>query len=204
VHKFLDFDLSIIDNPSMMVFDDTHDQYKKTLFAARIERDSLYEHRKKLDEERKQIETQIGQLDAVINGLLAIVNDLGPQDDTRIRDGHAIPDLSPDMGLADACRAVLAVRDRFMTAVRVRNELQLAKYPLDQANPLAGIHGVLKRFAESGEAEELEINKRIGYRLKERPKEIAGLSVDEIIAKLNKLSEVQPQVAAKPAVDKKK
>ena len=44
-----------------------------------------------------------------------------------------------------------------MTARAVRDSLEISGYNLKQhGNPLASIHGVLKRLADSGEAEQIE------------------------------------------------
>src|SRR6266852_4199010 len=58
----------------------------------------------------------------------------------------------PDSGLADAIRKVLYQTQRYMTPIEIRDILDASKYDLTQhSNPLASIHGILKRFVESGE-----------------------------------------------------
>ena len=137
------------------------DYYRGALFAARVEREKLFVERGAIDHQRAEIEKQIKQLDQTILGLKALSGEVD------LDATHEVPDLQNTMSLADACRAVLNASDRYLSASRIRHELAHAKYPLDERskNPLSAIHGILKRFVESGEAQSLEIEGKIGYRL---------------------------------------
>jgi hypothetical protein len=69
-------------------------------------------------------------------------------------------------GLTDACRLVLRSAGEPVTAVQVRDRLAAIGFDLDRyANPLASIHVVLKRLAESGEARTRRANaeRRVAY-----------------------------------------
>jgi hypothetical protein len=137
------------------------DNFRRALFAARIEREKLMKEARELEEQREALWSYIAMVDNSITGL-AILS--GEED---IDDPEAVIPGLDGLPLADACRKVLAASDRYMSPVRVRNELRLAKYPLkEHKNPLATIHGILKRFEESGEAESLKMAGKTGYRLK--------------------------------------
>lgn len=74
-----------------------------------------------------------------------------------------------NLGLAEACREVLRRVNQFRTARGVRDTLEASGYDLKQHNnPLASIHGVLKRLAESGDVEPHESNGTTRYRWKDR------------------------------------
>ena len=138
---------------------DQIDHFRKALFAARVERERLVKEARELDEYRQALEFLIDHAEQSIHGLATL---LGEED----IDVDVI-EIAPDLSLADACRKVLAASDRFMSPVRVRNELRISKYPLkEHRNALSAIHGVLKRFEESGEAEALKMAGKTGYRLK--------------------------------------
>jgi hypothetical protein len=56
-----------------------------------------------------------------------------------------------------------------MTARGIRDSLAVSGYNLEQhSNPLASIHGVLKRLAERGDVEQLEAEGKTRYRWKEK------------------------------------
>jgi len=69
--------------------------------------------------------------------------------------------------LTDACRVILRKVNDYQTAKGIRDTLEGSGYDLTQHNnPLASIHGVLKRLFESGEAEQLEASGKTFYRWK--------------------------------------
>lgn len=85
-----------------------------------------------------------------------------------------LDDFAADGGLADAVRLVLSQSQRYMTPSELRDILEASKYDLTQhSNPLASIHGILKRFEESGEVSMVAIGNKASYRIahgkKERP-----------------------------------
>jgi hypothetical protein len=140
------------------------DFYAQALFAARAEREKLRDEQRKLDLERAELEMQIIQLDETIRGLALLSGDV------TVDQIQPIKGLDK-LGLADACRKILAANDRYMTPSRIRQELIAADYDLSkQSNPLASIHAILKRFKESGEAESLRVAGRNGFRLKRKNK----------------------------------
>lgn len=57
--------------------------------------------------------------------------------------------------LTDACRAILQSAPRPLTAAEVRRELEVTGFDFSRyhSNPLSAIHTVLKRLADSGQAE---------------------------------------------------
>jgi hypothetical protein len=135
--------------------------FKRALFAARVEREKVTKQAMELDRQRALIHRQVTQLNQTIHGLAVLCGEENIDDPEMVIEG-----IAPEMALADACRKVLSASDRYMSPVRVRNELQLAHYPLTSKNPLAAIHGILKRFEASGEAESLPMGRKTGYRLK--------------------------------------
>jgi hypothetical protein len=81
-----------------------------------------------------------------------------------------------DVRLTDACRALLEASRRFMTPIEVRDALEASKYDLTQhSNPLASIHGVLKRFVASGEAQQIETGSKTSYKLMPRKQNLVPL-----------------------------
>jgi len=102
---------------------------------------------------------QIAQLDLVLATLAPLVDGVRP--DLEVVEGVT------DVRLTDACREVMRAGPTYRTARGVRDVLVSSGYDLAQhKNPLASIHGVLKRLAESGEIEETEINGSTRYRRK--------------------------------------
>jgi hypothetical protein len=84
------------------------------------------------------------------------------------------------MGLADACREILKQSPTYRTARGIRDSLRDSGYNLEQhSNPLASIHGVLKRFVEAKEVELLETEGKSRYRFvtkSPKPKVIPGVT----------------------------
>lgn len=139
---------------------DQKEHFRRALFAARVERDKLLKEARELDKYREALEFYIHHVEQSIHGLCVL---LGEDELATDEDKLHLAGLP----LADACRKIMEATNRFMTPIRVRNGLRLAKYSLkEHKNPLAAIHGVLKRFEESGEAESLKIAGKTGYRLK--------------------------------------
>jgi hypothetical protein len=140
------------------------DFYKQALFALRVEIAALTKEREGLDARRIEIEQRLAQLDQTEKGLILLSGekvDIKPSD---------LSEMVKGLGLADACRAALRARDRFLTPISLRATLEFVGYDFgNQANPLASIHAILKRFVESGEAEALEVEGKVGYRLRQTP-----------------------------------
>lgn len=75
-----------------------------------------------------------------------------------------------DLGLADALREILKQGNSYRTARGLRDSLEASDYRLEQhSNPLASIHGLLKRFVERGDVEQLETEGKTRYRWKVVP-----------------------------------
>jgi len=69
-----------------------------------------------------------------------------------------------DVGLAVSCQDALKVGARFMTPVEVKEQLEVMGVDLSRHNNvLASIHGVLKRFSESGRALKSEADGKTSY-----------------------------------------
>lgn len=67
-------------------------------------------------------------------------------------------------GLTDACRFILAESEIPMTPIDVRDRLALKGFPIDNhTNPLASIHSVLKRLAQSDFATTIKQDQKIYY-----------------------------------------
>jgi hypothetical protein len=98
-----------------------------------------------------------------------------------------------NMGLADACREILKQSPSYRTARGIRDSLRDSSYNLEQhTNPLASIHGVLKRFVEAKEIEQLETEGKTRYRWKGETVQFPDLS--PVIAKMgSKLSDLGTQ-----------
>ena len=113
------------------------------------------------DAERQEIVNEIVQLERLVQSLSPFTTGSPSEQSEQLT-------FDLDVGLADACRRVLQHSDRHMTPMEVRNALEASNFTLEPySNPLASIHGVLKRFKESGEAEQTEVEGRTFYRRKD-------------------------------------
>ena len=67
-----------------------------------------------------------------------------------------------DGSLADACRTVLKSTTKSMTPVETRDAIAALGYDLSQhPNPMAAIHAVLKRLAESDAVRQVSVHRKI-------------------------------------------
>jgi hypothetical protein len=110
-----------------------------------IQRESLTELRREYErvlEERRQRDIRLSQLQTAINALVALDTD---------------EPITFAGTLTDACRAALKNAGRPLAPMQVRDIIVALGYDLSQhkSNPLASIHSVLKRLAESGDVEQL-------------------------------------------------
>jgi hypothetical protein len=115
---------------------------KERLEALRIRLDAI-------DAEREEIVNEVVQMEQLVKSLTPLTTDspLDKVNTTLIKN-------AANLNLADACRRVLAENDRYMTPIEIRNTLVASEFDLSNySNPLASIHGVLKRIAESGDIE---------------------------------------------------
>jgi hypothetical protein len=77
------------------------------------------------------------------------------------------PELSDlhSMGLTPAVRAILTEAARPLTPVQIRDRLNAYGYDkLPLGNPMAAIHGVLRRLLDMGEVKKVMIDLRKAYR----------------------------------------
>jgi hypothetical protein len=84
------------------------------------------------------------------------------------------------LGLSESLRSILKQSaPQYRTARGLRDSLDAAGYPLKQMhnNPLASIHGVLKRFVEAGSVEVVEKDGKSRFRWVDKPERpITGFS----------------------------
>jgi hypothetical protein len=119
-----------------------------------------------LDVERSELVQEMQRLERAMDSIRPFTSD-HPLDDLNKFVEEFSPD--PDSGLADACRNVLAAAQRFMMPIEIRDILEASNYDLTQhSNPLASIHGILKRFDESGEVTMVLIGNKASYRIAAR------------------------------------
>jgi hypothetical protein len=105
-----------------------------------------------LDAEREEAVSQIVQMEQLVKSLTSLTseNPLEKINATLVENAN-------ELSLADACREVLVKNTRYMTPIEIRDTLAASGFDLSTySNPLASIHGVLKRIAESGSAEKHE------------------------------------------------
>ncbi|MBX5482667.1 MAG: hypothetical protein IRZ16_12635 [Myxococcaceae bacterium] len=112
--------------------------YKKALEDAIAEYESLRRERDALEARMAQLAQTIGSLSRLC-GLKAGV----------------------ELGITDACRAILRSSKRALTPTEIRDQLQAMGFDLSKyANGLAAIHTVLKRLHGAGEADLQETPER--------------------------------------------
>lgn len=119
-----------------------------------------------LDVERAELLEEMKRLQQAISAITPLASE-HPEDVLNKFLAEYTP--SPDGGLADAIREVLNTSQRYMTAIEIRDVLEASKYDLTQhTNPLASIHGILKRFEDSGEVSMASIGSKSSYRIATR------------------------------------
>ena len=130
-----------------------------------------------LEIRRDELASEIVQLEQLIKSIAPLASESLLTGPLEALDAF-LDDFAPDGNLADACRLVLSQSQRFMTPIEIRNILEASKYDLTQhPNPLASIHGILKRFEESGEVTMVAIGDKASYRIAaRRPQRRGGLA----------------------------
>jgi len=122
-----------------------------------------------LKKRREQLEAEMHKLDAEIIQFETVINGLAPLG------GESFHDLSDEvyikkadkMTLAEAVREVLKANPQHRTARGIRDSLKWSKYPLENhSNPLASIHGVLKRMVHAGEVTKMVVKDTTYFRWK--------------------------------------
>jgi hypothetical protein len=141
---------------------DVYENAAKRLAELRAERDTG-------EAQLEELSREILRFEQVLTSLQPITSDGNVQFKAGIRvEGIA------EMGLADACREILKQGTSYRTARGIRDSLAASGYALEQhTNPLASIHGVLKRLAESGDVEQLESEGKTRYRWKGQTRLVA-------------------------------
>ena len=115
-----------------------------------------------LDIRRTELINQILQLEQFIKSAAPLTSDRLIEVSDKV--GLKTKSFASDT-LADACRKILQDDERHLKPVEIRDILEAGNYDLSQhSNPLASIHGVLKRLSESGEAQQVEAGGKTLYR----------------------------------------
>jgi hypothetical protein len=119
-----------------------------------------------LDVERTELLEEMKRLEQAISAITPLTTE-HPADALNRFLTEFTPE--PDGGLADAIRQALISSQRYMTAIEIRDMLEASQYDLNQhSNPLASIHGILKRFEDSGEVSIAAIGSKSSYRIAAR------------------------------------
>jgi hypothetical protein len=142
-----------------------------------------------LEKERDARQIEVDNLNVHIAQLELVLSTLGPLvEDVRLElQEQLFVEGLTDLKLADACRAIVKAGPAYRTARGVRDVLEASGYDLSQhKNPLASIHGVLKRLAEAGEIEETEINGSTRYRRKSPYKAVGVIDEEGRVKKFSK------------------
>lgn len=130
------------------------------LEAANQQLAGIREERRELEKRRHILNGEIIRLEQLIASLTPLVSEQSTRAETTFVIGNAA-----EIGLTDACREVLRKTEQSTTPRRIKEMLEHAGYNTGQhLNPLASIHGVLKRLVESGEVERMENNDKTFYR----------------------------------------
>jgi hypothetical protein len=125
-----------------------------------------------LDVERGELTNEILQLEKLIQSIEPFTTDRPLDVINKICEEFTI---EPDEGLADACRRVLHTTQRYMTPQEIRDILEASNYDLKQHNnPLASIHGILKRFDQSGEVSSMSHGSKTVYRIHPSNRAVIG------------------------------
>jgi hypothetical protein len=104
-----------------------------------------------LDAQRAERSNEILQLEQLLRSIAPFTTDHPLDAEAKLLNNFGLVSSLDGLNLADACRKVLEENDRYMSPREVRDMLEANDYDLTQhSNPLASIHGVLKRLVESG------------------------------------------------------
>lgn len=129
---------------------------------ALVELAELRAERDVKESELELLNQEIVRLEQAVSSLSPLASDGG-----HVFHVGVIVEGVADMSLAEACREILKQSTTYRTARGIRDSLRDSGYNLDlHSNPLASIHGVLKRFVEAGEVEHLETEGKSRYRWK--------------------------------------
>ncbi len=131
---------------------------RERLEALRVMLDSL-------DVQRAERANEILQLEQLLRSIAPFIADHPLDAVAKICNNFGMVSSLEGLELADACRKVLQENDRYMSPREIRDMLEVNDYDLaEYSNPLASIHGVLKRLVESGQALRMAESKGVVYK----------------------------------------
>ena len=109
-----------------------------------------------LIDERERIDRRIMALKQTLAGLTRLKNDVGTHDAGNASRLSLLP--IERFGLTDACRIVIRLANRLLTAAEIRREVEIMGIDFGRytANPLAAVHQVLSRLKSYNEIEVAE------------------------------------------------
>jgi hypothetical protein len=169
-----------------------HETAAERLAELRAERDAR-------DAELEQLNQEIMRFEQ----LLASVNPLTSDGIVMCGAGTVVEGIE-ELGLANACREILKANEQYRTARGIRDSLAVSGYNLEQhSNPLASIHGVLKRLAESGEVEQREAEGKTRYRWKTKTPTATGSVFSASTAVERQVAEIAKVMLREPTVVRK-
>jgi hypothetical protein len=145
--------------------------------TARERLEELHGQIEEIDGQRVRIVREMKQLDELLGSIAPFTADR-PQELIAY-----LMEKAGEMSLADACRWVLQENDRYLTPINIRDMLDASNFDLSGfTNPLASIHGILKRFEESGEVATVQMGKKTSYRLaRKRRSDTPSNNMDQLI-----------------------
>jgi hypothetical protein len=121
--------------------------------------DGLVKMKATIDGKIMGLQTMIKGLDYMEHG--------APTSQTKLDPLPLPPELADlhSMGLTPAVRAILTEAARALTPVQIRDRLNAYGYDkLPPGNPMAAIHGVLRRLLDMGEVKKVVIDLKAAYR----------------------------------------
>jgi hypothetical protein len=139
-----------------------------------MEQKEIAELREKWQAKINELVKLKSTIDSKIMGLQTMIKGLdymehgAPTIQTKLDPLPLPPELADlhSMGLTPAVRAVLTGAARALTPVQVRDRLMAYGYDkLPPGNPMAAIHGVLRRLLDMGEAKKVMIDLKVAYRI---------------------------------------
>jgi hypothetical protein len=115
-----------------------------------------------LDVERQEVIREMEQLSDLIKTVTPFTSERPLENINTYLIEHAT-----EQKLSDMVREVLNKNDRYMTPVEIRDIIEASGYDLKSqyTNPMASIHGILKRFDETGEVSTASLGNRASYRI---------------------------------------
>src|SRR5260370_17148674 len=117
-----------------------------------------------LEVQRTERANEILQLEQLIRSIAPFTSDHPLDELEKLCNNLGMVSSLEGLDLAEACRKVLQENDRYMSPREVRDMLEVNDYDLTQHNnPLASIHGVLKRLTDSGSPSRMANSRRVLY-----------------------------------------